>query len=454
MGQVCTKPSVDTAPNRAYDYDLVMVSDNDFRTGYVKRVIDAELDELFGDLPAILIDGPKGVGKTATSLQRANTVRRLDRETDHQILEAAPHRINLDTPPVLLDEWQRLPQLWDTVRRRVDQHPTGGQFLLTGSTPASITNTNTHTGAGRITTLRMRPLTLPERLNLNPTVSLRALLNGTLESVEGHSELDLGDYVNEIAVSGFPGLRHLNGRALRNQLDSYIDLIINRELADAGLTVRRPQTALGWLRAYAAATATTTTWEKIRRAATPGDNPPAATTARPYIEHLTNLRILDPLPAWLPTNNHLRSLTNRPKHHFADPALALRLLNLEPQHLLEGTQPDTPIIRDGTFLGALFESLTALTLRVFAQHNQAAVYHLRTKGGRHEIDFIIEHPNGILAIETKLAPTITNNDLQHLHWLKQTLPHQKLTLAIITTGPEAYTHPNGTHIIPLALLGA
>ena len=429
-----------------------MPSPNDFRAGYVKRVIDDELDELFGDLPAILIDGPKGVGKTATSLQRANTVRRLDRETDHQILEAAPHRINLDTPPVLLDEWQRLPQLWDTVRRRVDHDSTGGQFLLTGSTPASITNTNTHTGAGRITTLRMRPLTLPERLDLNPSVSMRTLLHDYPTSIEGRSELQLGDYVNEIAASGFPGLRHLQGRPLNNQLDSYISLIINRELADAGLTVRRPQTALGWLRAYAAATATTTTWEKIRRAATPGDNPPATTTTRPYIEHLTNLRILDPLPAWLPTNNHLRSLTNSPKHHLADPALALRLLNLEPQHLLDGTEPDTPIIRDGTFLGALFESLVALTLRVFAQHNQAAVYHLRTKGGRHEIDFIIEHPNGILAIETKLAPTITNHDLQHLHWLKQTLPNNNVTLAIITTGPEAYTNPNGTHIIPLATL--
>lgn len=427
-----------------------MPSPKNFQSGYVPRVIDNELDELFPALPAILIDGPKGAGKTATALQRAQTVRRLDRDTDHQILAAAPNRINLDTKPVLLDEWQRLPTLWDTVRRRVDQDSTGSQFLLTGSTPASITGVDTHTGAGRITTLRMRPLTLTERLDITPTISLRSLVNGTIDSASGKSELDLADYVNEIAASGFPGLRHLHGRALRNQLDSYIDLIINRELADAGLTVRRPQTALGWLRAYAASTATTTTWEKIRRAATPGDNPPAATTARPYIELLTNLRILDPLPAWLPTNNHLRSLTNSPKHHLADPALALRLLNLEPGHLLNGNEPDTAIIRDGTFLGALFESLVALTLRVYAQNAEADVYHLRTKGGRHEIDFIIEHTNGLLAIETKLTPTITNNDVRHLHWLQDT--HPNTTLAVITTGPEAYTRPDGIHIVPLALL--
>lgn len=431
-----------------------MATSRDFRSGYVRRVIDDELDELFDSLPAILIDGPKGVGKTATSLQRATTVRRLDRTSDHQVLEAAPNRINIDTPPVLLDEWQRLPTLWDTVRRRVDHDSSAGQFLLTGSTPASLTGIDTHTGAGRITTVRMRPLTLTERLDLTPTVSLRALFDGTDQTVHGRSELDLTDYVNEIAASGFPGLRHLNGRALRNQLDSYLDLIINRELADAGLSVRRPHTTLGWLRAYAAATATTTTWEKIRNAATPGDNPPAATTARPYIELLTNLRILDPLSAWLPTNNHFRTLTNSPKHHLADPALALRLLNLDAHHLLNGQEPDTPIIRDGTFLGALFESLTALTLRVYAQAAEADVHHLRTKGGRQEIDFIIEHPNGILAIETKLTPTVTNHGVRHLHWLRDTLPNQDITLAVITTGPEAYTRPDGIHIIPLALLGA
>jgi len=430
-----------------------MSSSRDFQAGYIRRVIDDELDELFQSLPAILIDGPKGVGKTATSLQRAATVRRLDRDSDREILAAAPERLTANSPPVLLDEWQRLPTLWDAVRRSVDQNAAGGQFLLTGSTPASITGINIHSGAGRITTLRMRPLTLVERLDLDPTVSLRSMIDRPVDRVEGRSDLRLADYVAEIAAGGFPGLRHLRGRALRNQLDGYIELIINRELPDAGLLVRRPQTALGWLRAYAAATATTTTWEKIRRAATPGDTPPALTTTRPYLDLLSNLRILDPLPAWLPTNNHLRSLTNGPKHHLADPALALRLLDLTPEALLDGTQPDTPIVRDGTFLGAVFESLVALSLRVFAQHAEADVYHLRTKGGRHEIDFVIEHGNRIVAVETKLAATVSDHDVRHLHWLRERLADRPTTLLVITTGAEAYTRADGIHVVPLALLG-
>ncbi len=416
----------------------------------MRRVVDDELDELFAHLPAILLDGPKGVGKTETALQRARTVRRFARPADRQLFAADPDRIAADPAPVLIDEWQRQPEAWDTVRQHVDTDPSGARFLLTGSTPGTI-DPSTHTGAGRISTVRLRPLTLPERLDITPTVSLSALIDGTADPIEGESELGLVDYVEEIAASGFPGLRHLAGRALRNQLDSYIDLIINRELSDAGLRIRHPQTLLGWLRGYAASVSTTTTWEKIRHASTPGHQPPAATTARPYIELLTALRVLDPLPAWLPTSNHLRSLTNAPKHHLADPALALRLVGLTPEQLLDGTQPDTPIMRDGTYLGALFESLTALTLRVFAQAAEASIYHLRTKGGRHEIDFIIEHPSRTIAIETKLTHTPTDNDLKHLHWLRDTTS-RPLDLAIITTGTHAYRRPDGIAIIPLATL--
>ena len=149
---------------------------HDFRSGYVRRVVDAELDELFGDLPAILLDGPKGVGKTETALQRAKTVRHLDRGIHREIVAADPDRIAIDPTPVLLDEWHRLPAIWDTVRRHVDADSSGGRFLLTGSSPATVPD-STHTGAGRITAIRIRPLTLPERLDLTPTVSLASLLH-------------------------------------------------------------------------------------------------------------------------------------------------------------------------------------------------------------------------------------------------------------------------------------
>jgi len=426
---------------------------NDFRDGYVRRVVDAELDELLPSLPAVLLDGAKGVGKTETAMQRSASVRRLDQAVDREIVAADLDGIASAAMPLLLDEWQRLPQIWDSVRRHVDSDSTGGQFLLTGSTPTSVPDIETHSGAGRISTIRLRPLTLVERWGVEPAVSMRDLIDGSAGTVSGTSSVGLRDYTEEIVRGGFPGMRHLDGRALRNRLDGYLDLIVGRELIEAGLRVRRPEIVMGWLRAYAAATATTTSWEKLRLAANPGHTPPAVSTTAPYIELLAALRVLDPLPAWFPTRNHLRSLTGAAKHHLADPALAARLLNTSTERLLAGNTSDIPIVRDGPLLGALFESLVTLSVRVFAQAAEAQTFHLRTKGGRHEVDLVVESARGVVGIEVKLAPSVTDEDVVHLLWLREQLGDDCSDLIVVTTGPEAYRRSDGIAVVPLALLG-
>jgi uncharacterized protein len=420
----------------------------DFLGAYVRRVIDDEIDELFEQLPALLLDGPKGVGKTATATQRCRSVRRLDVASEREIVEADPAIVGRDTKPLLIDEWQRVPAVFDAVRRLVDDDPTGGRFLLTGS----ASSTQTHSGAGRITTLRMRPLCLSERRQPQQGVSFRELLAGTAV-IEGRTELALADYAEEIVAGGFPAMRHLNGRPRDRQLDSYIDRIVDHDLPEAGFNVRRPATVLAWLRAYAAATATTTSWDKVRDAATSGiDDKPARTTTQPYIELLTALRILDPVPAWIPSNNHLNALTGAPKHHLADPALAARLVRASASQLLTGASPSTSIPRDGTFLGGLFESLAALSVRTLAQRCDARVSHLRTKGGRHEVDFIVEANGGIVALEVKLSAAVNDNHVSHLHWLRNELGDDCIDVVVLNTGPEAYRRPDGVAVVPLAML--
>ena len=416
---------------------------------YQRRVIDDELDELFPQLPAILLDGAKGVGKTATASPRCLSVRRLDVAAEARVVEADPAVIAADPKPLLIDEWQRVPGTFDAVRRLVDADPGGGQFLLTGSAPTR----QTHSGAGRITTVRMRPLTLPERSLNATTVSLAALLDGN-RAVHGRTTYGLLEYVDEILAGGFPGMRHLDGLALRRQIDSYLNRIVDHDFAEAGLVVRRPATVMAWLRGYAAATGTAASWEKIRDAATSGiADKPAKTTTLPYIELLTGLRVLDPLEAWLPSSNHLRALTGQPKHYLADPALAARLVRRSATQLLRGEAPDTVVPRDGAFLGGLFESLAALSVRVFAQRSDAAVSHLRTEGGRHEVDFIVEADNGIVGIEVKLASAIADGDVRHLRWLRDQIGDDCIDLVVLNTGPEAYRRPDGIAVIPLALLG-
>jgi predicted AAA+ superfamily ATPase len=151
---------------------------------------------------------------------------------------ADPARLLESEPPILIDEWQYVPECWDLVRRAVDAGADPGRFLLTGSaSPAAV---ETHSGAGRIVNIRMRPLALSERGIARPSVSLGELLRGERPAIEGQTDLRLGDYVQEILRSGFPGMRHLSGRSLRAQLDGYLDRIIDRDFPELGHPIRNP----------------------------------------------------------------------------------------------------------------------------------------------------------------------------------------------------------------------
>ena len=422
-------------------------------TGYVRRVVDDELDELMAGIPAIALDGAKGVGKTSTARQRGGSHFALDNPTTLEVVRAEPERMLRGPEPIVIDEWQKFAPSWDLVRRSVDDDTRPGRFVLTGS--ASLASPSTHSGAGRIVSVRMRPLTLAERGLQSPTVSLGALLRGGKPAVAGSTDVTLEDYTGEILAGGFPGMRASTGRAQRAMLDGYLERIIDRDFPEAGRAVRNPAALRRWMSAYAAATATAASYETIRDAATAGHREkPAKTTTGPYRDTLERLWILDPLPAWLPTKNHLSKLTGAPKHHLADPALAARLLGVDEQALLDGAPVGPPVPRDGTLLGALFESLVALSVRVFAQAAEARVHHLRTKAGEREIDFIVVRPDQrVVAIEVKLAQVVGDADVRHLHWLAERLGEDLLDSVVVTTGPEAYRRADGVAVVPAALLG-
>ena len=420
---------------------------------YRRRVLDDELDELMGGLPAVALEGAKAVGKTATASQRAATVHQLDDPGQRAIAEADLDRLLGSPPPVLIDEWQYLPPVWDRVRRAVDSGAAPGQFLLTGS--SSPEDTGTHSGGGRIVSLRMRPFSLAERLDEPASVSLAELLVGGRPEVGGRTACKLENYTEEILRSGFPGLRDLEGRALRAQLDGYLRRVVDRDFPELGHPVRNPGALGRWMTAYAAATATTTSFEKIRDASSSGEeSKPARTTVQPYRDVLERLFILDEVPAWKPSRNRIAQLALPPKHHLADPALAARLLGATANALLKGESPGPNIPRDGTLLGALFESLVTQSVRVYAQAAEASVGHLRTHRGDHEVDLIVERDDGrVIAMEVKLSTTPDADAARHLRWLSEQIGDELLDAIIITTGPEAYRRADGIAVVPAALLG-
>lgn len=419
---------------------------------YRRRVVDDELDVLMPALPAVALEGAKGVGKTLTARKRASTTHLLDEPAASAIAQADPSRLLAGRHPVLLDEWQRVPEVWDLVRRSVDDDPSPNRFLLTGS--ASPSTPATHSGAGRIVQLTMRPLSLMER-GMATSVSLRSLLGGSRPSINGSTDVSLIDYVSEILAGGFPALRGLPPRALRAQLDGYLARIVDHDFPQMGRAVRRPDALTRWMRAYAAASSTTATFETLRDAATSGEgDKPAKTTTGPYRDTLERLWVADAIPAWLPSHNHLKRLAAGPKHHLADPALATRLLGIGADALLAGQSAGPPIPRDGTLLGALFESLNALNVRVYAQAAEARVHHLRTRRGEHEVDFIVVRDDGrVVALEVKLAATVGDDDVRHLTWLRDQLGDDLLDAAVLTTGRDAYRRRDGVAVVPAALLG-
>ena len=420
---------------------------------YFRRVVDSELDTLLPGLPAIALRGARGVGKTSTALQRAATVYRLDRPEVLAIAAADPDRLTSGRPPILIDEWQLYPASWDLVRRAVDAEGTPGRLLLTGST--SPRNPPTHTGAGRIVPVQMRPMTFAERGLETPTVSLAGLLRSRRSDIGGTTDVGLRDYARAIIGSGFPGLQGLPERAVRAQLTGYVDQIVERDVEEAGATFRNPPMLRRWLAAYAAAVSSTTSFAKIREAATATRiEPPAKGTAARYADILESIWILDPVPAWTPAGTDLRRLTVAPKHQLVDPAIAASLRGATMDALLAGAPAGALSPRHSTLMGALFEAAVSLNVRVDAQGAEARTFHFRSSTGSHEVDLIVEGMDGrVVGMEVKLVNTPSDEDGRQLRWLRHEIGDRLVDAVIVTTGREAYRRRDGMAVVPAALLG-
>lgn len=422
---------------------------------YLTRTIERELTDLVSESEVVLIEGAKAVGKTSTAARLCETAFRLTRTDQRNLVANDPSVIFTASPPVLLDEWQRVPETWDVIRDAVDEG-LAGSIVLTGSAnpwSAATNASSLHSGAGRILTLRMRPLSLAERASCpSPTISLSDLVLGDRPPLTGKGSLTISDYAEEILRSGFPAIAVRSDSSRTKHLSAYSRMAVDREMPELGRAVRNPTAVMRWLRAYAAATATTTSFEKIRDAANSGQaNRQARSTSIPYRDALERIFLLDPLPGWQPGESSIARVGSGPKHHLVDPALAANLLGATRASLVSG---ESPVAAGGNLFGRLFESLATLCVRVYAEATGASIGHFRTHRGEREIDLIIERPDGrVLAIEVKLGRDAQDEDVKHLQWLESKLGDRLLDSVVITSGAHAYRRKDGVGIIPLELLG-
>jgi predicted AAA+ superfamily ATPase len=426
-----------------------------------ERLVEPYISDLLTELPAIAVEGLKGIGKSVSAKRLAGAIFELDQERDRELVTNDMTIISRETPPVLLDEWQRAPSVWDYVRREVDGSGNPGSFLLTGS--ARNTNLDIHSGAGRIYRMRMFPLSIQERGFETPTVSIGALLSSDTPfsaKISGETDVSFSKYMEEILCSGLPAIRNYSPGRRKLMLGTYLDYLLSHEFRQQGIKVRHPATLLRWLKAYAAATSGNAGYGEILDASTPGEGEkPAAKTTIAYREALENLWIIDELPMWLNGESYFARLKRSPKHYLSDPALTAYLLGLDLEMLTRPTpaakQSSTVFdARYGGITGRLFESLIQLSLRTYASVNDAELSFFATRNQDHEVDFIVQRGDKIVAIEVKMSLAIEDNDVKHLKWLRGKLGERLTDAVVICTGPLAYRRDDGIAVVPGALLGA
>ena len=422
---------------------------------YEKRLIDSILKEYVDELPAILLEGAKAVGKTETCKQLASTEYRMDNAAQRELLQNNPDIILQNSKPVLIDEWQLAPSLWSYVRHAVDDGLPNGSVLFTGS--SIRVNSRVHSGAGRIIRLKLRPYSIEERNLSDSYIRIEDLFNfDSKATVNGETDKTLVDYLDEIYRSGFPGIRNKSERIRKVLLKSYVTNIAEHEFEENGFKILNPHSLLAWMRIYAASIGTETKQSTLINAATASDAIPSAPTVSKYREALEILDITDEVQPFLPMEKIYGNLAKGTKHFMLDPAIALSLLGVEKDELIDYQVPKYVSKFHQTLTGQLIESFVYQSLVVYADVNDAQLSYYRNSRGTREIDFILQKGYRLILFEVKTNPDVKDSYVRHLNWFEDEIGDEfKVTKVLLNTGRYAYTRrEDHVHVIPLALLGA
>lgn len=412
---------------------------------YQPRVIDQELQIKLAAAGAVVLEGPKACGKTATARQHASSEVLLDVDRSARTAVAvAPELVLEGAVPRLIDEWQVEPEIWNHVRRAVDDRAQPGQFILTGSAVPPDDATR-HTGAGRFTRLRMRPMSLFEGGRSTGAISLAQLLGGTMVPARDPG-LTVPDLATEIAIGGWPSIRTQPVRDAVQAMRAYLDEIRRVDINRVDGARRDPQRVARLLVALARNVATSVSMAKLGVDAGGSDGAMKYETVGEYLGALERLMIVEDQPAWAP---HLRSratLRTGATRHFVDPALAVAALRATPERLL----------KDLELLGFLYESLVIRDLRVYAQANDAEVRHYRDNTGL-EVDAVVESANGAwAAFEIKLGERWVDEAAANLLRFAERIDTRKSgppqTLGVIVATGMGYRRPDGIAVLPIGAL--
>lgn len=416
---------------------------------YLPRVVDAEMREALRASPAVLIEGPRACGKTWTGRRFAASEVMVDAAVRARIAANADPTVLLDAaPPLLLDEWQLAPDIWNPMRRACDDRGRTGQFILTGSAdpPDDITR---HSGAGRVLRVRMRPMSLFESGESDGSVSLAGLFEPGRRQARD-SGRHLGEIMAMACRGGWPALvsRRADPPAALRVLRGYLDEISRVDVSRLDGVARNPTGVRRLLESLARNIASEASFATLA-ADTAGDDPGIdRKTVSSYMAALARLFVVDDLPAWRPHITSRSALRKAPKRHFTDPSLAAAALGAVPE----------AVMSDLKFAGLLFESLAVRDLRVYGQAAGCEISHYRDSDGL-EVDAIVRRADGRwIAVEAKLGgEAAIGHAVRTLKRLQGRIDASRTgkpaRLVVLTAGGYGFEHPEGVAVVPITALG-
>ena len=406
---------------------------------YLPRLVDDTLKRLLGELPAVVLVGPRACGKTTTAMRQAASVVRLDRPAEAVAFQADPDAALRElAEPALIDEWQVVPTVMGAIKRAVDRSPTPGRFLITGSVRSEL-GPRMWPATGRILRLRMGPLTVSERRSLavRPLVD-RIAAGAPLDP--GPSTPNLPDYLDLALASGFPDATVAStSDARRRWLESYVEQILTHD-AVAVESGRDPARLRRFFEAYAINTAGVVTDRSLQEAAAVDRR-----TGIAYERLLEELLVVDPLPSW--STNRLKRLVQSPRRHLVDPGLLVGALGVD----------RSAVMREGALLGRVLETFVMMHLRAesVVSETRPRLYHLRTEQGRQEIDIIAEFGAGsIIAFEVKADAAPDAHAARHMAWLRDRLGKRFVGGVVLHTGPSSFSLGDRLLAAPISTLWA
>ena len=426
---------------------------------YLQRVADKMLQERLETFGAVLIEGPKWTGKTTTAEQHAKSFIKLqDPDMADEYLATAAAKPSLllkGEKPRLIDEWQDAPVIWDAVRTAVDKaNGVPGQYILTGSNTVDKAQIR-HTGTGRITRMKMYPMSLWESQESSGEVSIRELFDNPKLDIDGvSSKLDVQELIRTACRGGWPATLQMNPKTAMLVAKDYVNSICENDISKVDGKQRNPKIARQIMRSYARNISTLAKKTNILAdVMASGDITISMNTYDDYVEALEKLFVIQDIDAWCPAIRSKTALRSAPKRCFTDPSIAVAAMGISAEAL--ETQLKT--------FGFIFEQMCIRDLKVYTADFNSHLSYYRDRYGL-EADLVLHLENERYAlIECKLGSREIEEGAKHLLEIKHLIQEYNKTekqvplrepdlLIVLTGGRMAYTRTDGVKVIPLACL--